>query len=251
MNEINFLPQSYRARLHARIRHVRQVGLVVVVTLAMAAYWAYGLTGGMMLRRAAEGAEDQLANALSRESQVLVLREQKKTLAEARGIQRELRVPIRYFEVLNVLGTLVPEPVALRELVFDNKRPAPKPFVAASDPTKNRPQPAFTVAKTEKKAEPDVMNITIEGLAPDDLSVAELIAGMSSTALFSDVKLRSSRFTETQGVAARQFRISAQIDLGRDYVFTPAAPAAADLGSDPADTSASADLHGGNHEAHP
>ena len=241
MNEINFLPQSYRCRLQTRLRRLRLASSVLIVTLGLFAYWAYGLTDTISLRRAAEAAENRLASALARESQVQVLREQKQALSETRKLQRELQVPIRYFEMIQVLSELTPEPVALTELVLVNDRPATDPYVEPGT-TPSRGPTFGGAGQANKKDRVDRVIVSMVGYAPDDLSVAEMIAELNGSEVFRDVKLSASRFTEVQGVAAREFGISATVDLTRDYIFeAPESLADAEAASSIAEVSDEAD----------
>ncbi len=221
MNEINFLPQSYRDRLRTRQRRVREGAVVLLLCGALGVYWTYGMTARMSLRQQALQAEDRLANALSTEQQVLELREVKEQLMEQRRVQRAVRVPVRHHQVVRVLGSLLPESMALRALTLENDRPTPKawqPPAEEIDDERAGGVPVFSAEPT--KAEPNLIKVEFEAVAPDDLTVAALIASMSEHPLFTGVKLHSSRYVETQGLAARQFRVTANVDLSREYVWT-------------------------------
>lgn len=221
MNEINFLPNSYRARLGTRTRRVREATAVSILALGLLAFWAYGLSGSMQLKAQALRTEDQLADALSIEQQVKELQAQKALLTEQRRLQREVRVPIRHHEVIRVLGSLMPESTALTELVLTNQRPKPKAYVAPGDAIKAKPS-FKTKLEKDPKALVDRVLIDLEGLAPDDLTVAEFIASLSGHPLISGVKLHSSRYLNLNGVAARQFRMTGYIDMQREILWDQA-----------------------------
>ena len=63
----------------------------------------------------------------------------------------------------------------------------------------------------------DFIRVELEALAPDDLSVATFVSELDASPLFTGVKMRSSRSTETRGVFAREFRLTAVVDLDRNF----------------------------------
>ncbi len=231
MNEINFLPQSYRNSLHIRQRRVREATVVILVAVSLMALWAYGLTGTVMMRHEALRTESRLTQALGTEQQVAKLTETMKQLAEQRRIQREVRVPIRHHEVIRVLASLVPDSTAFTDLSLENHRPDPAPYRDPTLPVATA-TPASKAAAQAKKKKPDYIAVQLEGLAPDDLAVASLIASMSEHPLFHGVKLHSSRFVDARGLAARQFRVTAAVDLSRDYRWVDPVPQSEDAAPD-------------------
>lgn len=231
MSHINFLPQSYRDRLRRRVRRVRETLAVLSTVVAVGVWWAYEANELIELRQASRFAEDRLASALSTEQLVKELEARREKLIDQRRLQREITVPIRHHQIVRILGGLIPDSVALTQLSLENDRPDPKPYVAPSTGTPEIAQPSFGSQASAEPADakPDRVLVELEGLAPDDLAVAELIAQLSAHPLFGSVKLHTSKYLETRGVAARSFRITGQIDLGRHIVWVSAGEAAAAL----------------------
>lgn len=225
MSEINFLPQSYRDRLRRRVRRIREVFAVVGVLIGLGVWWAYDANELLELKGAARFAEDRLNSALSTEQRVKQLEERRDKLVDQRRLQREISVPIRHHQIVRVLGEICPDSVALTRLSLVNDRPEPKAYVEPSQGT-GRNQPSFgSQDRTEpKKSQPDRVLVELEGLAPDDIAVAEVIAELSSHPLFDHVKLHTSKYLETRGVAARSFRMTGEIDLSRNIVWLEAEP---------------------------
>lgn len=228
MSQINFLPQSYRDRLRCRVRRLREAVLVLAVAAGLVAWWAYDANELMKLRESSRFAEDQLQSALSTEQLVNALEDRRAKLVDQRRLQREIRVPIRHHEVIRVIGSLAPESITLTRLLLENDRPEPKPYVPVQANQAANDQPSFgSSPDVESAATPpriDRIRVELEGLAPDDLAVAETIASLSGHPLFRGVKLHTSRFLETRGVAARSFRMTGEIDLTRSIVWDPADP---------------------------
>ncbi|MEM8783525.1 MAG: hypothetical protein AAGE65_11810 [Planctomycetota bacterium] len=221
MSEINFLPQSYRDRLSRRVRHVREAVAVLTAVIVLGVWWAYDANELIELRGASRFAEDRLAAALSTEQIVNELEQRRTKLVDQRRLQREISVPIRHHQIVRVLGGLFPESVTLTRLALENDRPEPKPYVEPSADADRDNQPSFGSREQARTAttETDRVLVELEGLAPDDIAVAEVIAALSGHPLFDGVKLHASKYLETRGVAARSFRITGQIDLHRDIVW--------------------------------
>ncbi|MEM9753501.1 MAG: PilN domain-containing protein [Planctomycetota bacterium] len=230
MNDINFLPQSYRDRLRRRVRQVREGVAIVAAVIALGAWWAYDANELIQLRDASRFAEDRLTSALSTEQRVKQLEARRAKLIDQRRLQREVRVPIRHHQVIRMLGGLMPPSVALTRLSLENDRPEPKPYRPPSAREESANEPSFGSRPSESALsdEPDRVLVELEGLAPDDIAVAELISELNAHPLFDGVKLHTSKFLETRGVAARSFRITGEIDLARRIVWIdPASDASA------------------------
>ncbi len=224
MSDINFLPQSYRNRLSRRVRHVREGFVVLATVITLCVWWAYDANELLELREASRFAEDRLTSALSTEQIVKELEARRTKLVDQRRLQREISVPIRHHQVVRVLGGLLPTSVTLTRLSLENDRPEPKAYVPPSTKQAQEAQPSFgsQAATTHAAAVRDRVLIEMEGLAPDDIAVAEVIAELSGHPLFEKVQLHTSKYLETRGVAARSFRITGQIDLTRDIAWIPA-----------------------------
>ncbi|MEM1027098.1 MAG: hypothetical protein AAGJ38_03355 [Planctomycetota bacterium] len=225
MSDINFLPQSYRQRIRRRVRRLREGISVVMVVIGLGVWWAYDANELIELQGASRFAEDRLSAALSTEQMVKQLEVRRDKLMDQRRLQREIRVPIRHHQIVRVLGGLFPESVTLTRLSLVNDRPEPTPYVAPSQKKDNVRKPSFgSRDQAPSQVQPDRVLVELEGLAPDDLAVAEVIAELSGHALFDGVKLHTSKYLETRGVAARSFRITGQIDLSRNIVWLPDSP---------------------------
>jgi hypothetical protein len=227
MSTINFLPQSYRRRLRHRVRHVREGVTILAVIIILGVWWAYDTNGLIEMREASRFAEDRLAAALSTEQSVKELEARRIKLVDQRRLQREISVPIRHYQIIRVLGGMLPESVALTEVELVNERPKPKAYQPTTVANPEAKQPVFgsePIVDTSRGRETDRVRVALIGLAPDDLAVAEVIASLSGHPLFQDVKLHTSKSLATRGVSARSFRITGQIDLRRDLVWLEPGP---------------------------
>lgn len=217
MNDINFLPKSYIRKRKRQRRLFRQSGLIVVALVCLG-FWFVGLKAeSYRLANLAKQTEAAVASASSNLVQIKDYQKQKAALKAEHEINRQLAQPVSYSQILQVLGALMPDEVALTRLMLNSQRPEPaKAKEAEHKKSRNARQ------RAKSADEPDFIEVEIDGLAPDDISVASLISELDAHPLFSSVKIRSSRSVETRGVVARQFYLSATVDLDRNFEWTPA-----------------------------
>jgi hypothetical protein len=218
MNNVNFLPKSYLRRQKRQRRLLRQSGLIAVSLVALG-FWFVGLKAeNYRLGNLAAQTEASVKQAEAELQQIKTYQREIGSLQAEHELNRQLAQPVSYGQVLAVLGAITPDEVAMTRLSLDSHRPEPaKAEVAGSSKRK-----AKRASKEVKAEEPDFIEVEIDGLAPDDISVAALISELDSHPLFSSVKIRSSRSIETRGVIARQFYLSAKVDLAREFEWTPA-----------------------------
>ncbi len=210
MNHVDFLPPSYRRRQRRIARTYRQVALVAVAATLLG-FWAVALEANHYGQR--KLAEQLESSVQAKADRLTVLARMDRTyaaLTRQSEVYRELSQPVSYTQVLGVLATLLPDEVAVTDLLLESVRPTPR---KASD------KPDKKAAKTKVKQD-DFIRVELEALAPDDLSVATFVSELDANPLFSGVKMRSSRSVETRGVYARQFRLTALVDLDRDFEWT-------------------------------
>ncbi len=218
MNNVNFLPQSYRERLQHRHRYARQATLVTGLSLCLVLWSGYLRTDLSIQREETHWIEDNLAEAIDRDGNIKSLTKERDALKEASRLRHELEPPIKQHQVVDTLAQLMPKSVSLSELTLTNRRPGPAAYVPPSAET--NPDAARFKAKLKQPEQvEDITLVEIQGLAPDDTAVAELIVNLSQHPLFERVKLRSSLHTDTQGVLAREFSLSLQVNLKNQFTW--------------------------------
>ena len=207
MNTVDFLPPSYVRRQRRKVRTCRQVALVAVVATLLG-FWAVALEANQHgQRRLAEQLESAVAAEADRRTVLTRLESTHDSLLRQMAVNRELSQPVSYTQVLATLGSLLPGEVTVTDLRLESVRPAPAKPAAKGDPA-----PVKVLVKQD-----DFIRVELEALAPDDLSVATFVSELDASPLFSGVKMRSSRSIETRGVFAREFRLTAVVDLDRDF----------------------------------
>lgn len=217
MHQVNFLPMSYRRRDARRRRAWRQGVLIALLGLCLLGWWGVQTRQTGALRREANELMQQVETAQGRTAEVARLRAERQRLIQQVEIQRELAQPLRHTQVLAALGELLPPSVAVTHLAMHTQRPAPLPPPPRKKDdekdksTKKLPEPA-PAPRGEHR-----LNLDLAGIAPDDLTVANVLTALKLHPVFSDVKMHYSRNIELEGVHGRQFRLELAVDLDRRF----------------------------------
>lgn len=216
--QVDFLPESYRKARRRRGRLFRQVALVGSIAGCLALATVALKTHSVSQRRTAERLEDTVKSEQNALGVVSGLNQERRALLENFDLKKELAPPITYSQVIAEIGHALPEGVAMVELAMRSVRPKPEPLVdkpegrKASDDDKPKP------------VEPNLIGVELQGLAPDDLTVATLVSTLDENAMFSRVTMRSSESVTTQGLLARQFNLTAIVDLDRQIRWADQTP---------------------------
>lgn len=213
MNQVNFLPASYVQRQAQRRRSCRQAVLVAAATLCLIGWWVGQRGQTAMLRQQAEAIEARASAARAQMTELAALEMEHRRLVRQVNLQRELAQPVNHTQVLATMAELLPRSVTLLELSMHTRRPAPEPRRTPEEAKKR----AEGKKKAERKSEPDRIEMELVAVAPDNMTVAQVIGELDAHPLFDDVMLRHSREIETQGVRGRHFRLLMTVDLSRQY----------------------------------
>jgi hypothetical protein len=206
------MPESCRL-VFSRRRRVRRWAVTYVMSITLLSTTIVGLILN-------NGAKEKERDALSDQVEIHWLRNE-----EARGLLEQIRDlessiarfnrlawPVRVSDVIGVLEPVIPDSATLTSLTFVPRE-------------EKQPRVARGAKKGAKAGEPEVrtlLAIQIEGVARGDLDVARLVSALEDHALFSSVSLDFARSTDVDGVNARAFRLSCEIDLDKRYSFVDA-----------------------------
>jgi Tfp pilus assembly protein PilN len=194
MTTINFLPPSYATAQGHRLRRFRLVLLLALAAVGVGAwYLLVGRELGELDRcaRAKVQAQDAMQQRLT---QIQTLRTRCESLNHLVQTQRSLAAPLTNTQVLATLGRLVPPRVTLTEVTMISPAPA-----------------------VDGGHDPGSMRLTLMGLAPADAELATLVERLARHPLFDRVNLEFSKAMSVGEVQARQFLITCQVPLDRDY----------------------------------
>lgn len=200
---VNFLPASYRRRVRQVRRNRRQAVLAVALLVVLAGWWFVQQQHTGQMRQQAQELEAEVETARQRMTELMALRERYEALRHQVRVQRLLAEPLRRTQIMATLAERMPEPVTLTRIALDTERP-----------------PAASVVGRDgagASGHPHKVELELSALAPDDLTVANLLTALKDHALFDNVAIHHSRSIEHFDVMARQFRLSTVIDLDRQF----------------------------------
>ena len=200
MNRINLLPDHVIARQH-RKRGLRAAAVVTVAAVAVGSVWATvasrqlkdiatrttAARARLNLERERTGKNDAVA------AQVAQLRT---LLAQGDRLNQPVTLP----GAMTLLTQLLPESVALTRLTIE----APVADVAdrSKQPTKSAPGASIT-------------RLSLEGLALNDLELAQVVSELAAQKAFTNVKLVRSRPVASAGLTRYAFEISIDVPPAR------------------------------------
>lgn len=198
MKTVNLLPQWYlqqqrdRASLHFRL------ALMSLLLAAMGVWHVLSYQKISIL-------EDR-RNELARQGEIV------------RNLDRDLRLAdgeIRRLDNLQLayrdLGNTIPMSALLQQLP-NNMTPG---MALSRIHIDVRPDPQRNAKPEAKAVFHNVARITVVGIAPNDVLIAQLIGKISSNPLFCDVTLNYTRTETVRDYSVRRFEIQMQMDLDR------------------------------------
>lgn len=216
IDSINFLPAQYRRKRGERRRLLRHVALLAALAGCLGPWWSVQRDQTAALERQSETVEAQVFAAREQMKLVVQLRAEHATLERQMRLVQGLAQPVSHGQVLATLARHVPDAVVFTRLDVTTHRTDPTP--TDEDATSKRRGPGSTDSRRPAgRAADDRLQIEFDGLAPDDLALANLIDGLKQHVLFQDVKLHHSRSVVIHGVSGRQFRMTLNVPLNRNY----------------------------------
>jgi len=200
MNSIDFLPERIRRQRASRARHIRQGYLLALLAAGLAGLGlvrAHGIRQARaelgLLRGRAANAQSQLAMRRSLEAEL-------KDLLIKKRIDERLGSRANVLAVLSELQEVLPPSMSLTGLDVETVSVRVKP---AAQPAGQRGAIAgvHQTARDESR-----VRVTLTGLAPTDVDVANFIGQLSASPLFEDVSMSYARNVEFRGRSAREFK---------------------------------------------
>ncbi|MCC6682730.1 MAG: hypothetical protein IT445_17655 [Phycisphaeraceae bacterium] len=213
MNQINFLPETFRLQAEIRRRKYRHMLLLVIFAVSLVGWAVVERGRNLGPRDYAAALEAEVKIAREQMSEMVRLRSEQQSLLRQVELQRELSQPIGHTQVIAVLSQILPPSVALTDLEVDTHRPPPQPL---EEPGKKKRSSSSKTTTADTPVE-DYLQIDLQAVAPDDLTVANVIGDLADHSLFEQVTMKYSRPTQRQGIDARQFRLSMRVRLDRKF----------------------------------
>jgi len=215
MSLINFLSESYLQQASRHRRRCRHLSLNAIVLVCLVGWGLVERGENVTLKQRSEDMKAEEATARSQMNEIIKIRSEHADLKHRFKVQHELHQPISHTQILATFSELLPLSVSLTELHVITKRPPPQPLENVSK--KNR----HNRKKTSKDQTPDRIDdqveIELDGLAPDDLTIAQLIGDLSDHPLFDQVAMQYARPVDMRDINGRQFRLSMRVRLDRRF----------------------------------
>ncbi len=213
MSQINFLPETFRRQMEMRRRKYRHMLLLALFAVCLVGWGVVERGRNIGPRDYALSLEQQVKAAREQMSELVKLRTEQQLLLRQVELQRELSQPITHTQVIAVLSQILPPSVTLTDLQVSTHRPPPQPL---EDPGKKKRTSSRKTTTTTDPVE-DYLQIELQAVAPDDLTVANVIGDLADHKLFEQVTMKYSRPTQRQEIDARQFRLSMRVRLDRKF----------------------------------
>jgi Tfp pilus assembly protein PilN len=214
VSQINFLPQTFVQQRACRRRVFRQGAMVVSIVVLMAMWYVSSRGRVEALERVLQLQLAQVQEAKDQLAQLTKLRSEYRSLANQARIQHDLVQPVAYTPVIAVIASLMPDSLTLTKLSMQGQTAKPAPAQKPADKSGAESRKARPAAPP---AEPNVLHIALEGLAPSDVQIADFVGKLTDHPLFTNVKMLYSRTAEVRSVVTREFRIEMEVSLDCRY----------------------------------
>ncbi len=218
MNQIDFLPASFLQRQERNTRLLRHGLIVGLLMLALGgAHW--------MLQQRTERLTDQAAY-MEQEAQALSiqieesarLNRQRTELIRRLRLQQELMPPMTPSQLLALIGEALPESSNLVSLSLTDTTPTMPSKPTGTSGAEGGDEQGRGVSSGATGRPRSTMQISLVGLAPSDVEVANFFGGLVELPVFENGKLLYSRPTRIGPLLAREFRVELEAPLDRRIV---------------------------------
>lgn len=222
MNQINFLPSSFRRDRKRKQRRPIEFASIGLVIVCLGMLWLSTNGPDQALANKSEQLDQKIEDIEQLQQEEKNLQAQRSELQRRLLVARETYQPISVTQVLARLSALTPQPIRLIDLELTTQRP--KPEAKEQNKSGNTRVVASAGQNTKpaaKPRDPSTMKLAVKGLAPSDDEVVTLIRRLDRDPVFTSVAMRGSRVSETKTHIVREFDLEITIDLDRRFVDGP------------------------------
>lgn len=219
MSEIDFLPASYHESKSRARRARREAMLVAVAIVGLAVGWWVSRDSNEDLRHAVVMAENQAAKAASEAERAAKMTLAKQKLESVIALQRKVSQPVTTAQIIAAIARATPTAVTAQRLTLISVRPAMTPKSAAStkEQTKSSKHARKDAAAAVPEQEPDLIRVEFTGVAAREELVGQFMQKLAENPLFVSVKLGHSKALQSDEIVAREFRVTLEVPLDREY----------------------------------
>lgn len=203
MREMEFLPSWYRVVRRQRIAVIVQawatVGLLVVLLVTT------GLSKFRLINSKAElsNVRQQMAVTQKDLDELESMKQLQRRWSEQGEVLAKLGVSVESTRLMGLLAQATPESIALIGLNLQTEE-------------KVETVKSVAAARAMKDKEPSIdrkLRVRVQGVAPSDAEVADLMAKLGAVVFLEDVSMSYSKDADQNGRAVRQFEVTFAMDL--------------------------------------
>ncbi len=207
---MSFLPDDYLERRIAQRTNAICLALFVVVSFGIVGAYFVSSRQGTEIRQLDREVSERYEEAARRLSQLEALQSQKQQMlrkAELTAVLIE-RVPrtLLMAEMINHM----PETMSLRHMKLETRQLTGS-VRARTAMQRERQRLGQNEEQDTIQAPETELTLSVVGLAPTDVEVAQFMSALGAHRLFNDVSLRSSEQTRVDERALREFRVDMKI----------------------------------------
>ncbi len=203
MDKIDFLPERIKTQRVRRRRLIREGYLIALCVLALAVlgFVRQGRIKEAMAEK--QMLEDRATNIKNQLNLLDVLQKQQADLMTMKRIDEKLGSSVNALYTMAELGRIQPAGMVLRKFELETmavRVPVSELNVSA--------RAADADGRAQKEKIVTRVRLTITGLAPTDVDIANFIGQMSASPLFEKVNMGYAKNIEFRGRNAREFQAS-------------------------------------------
>jgi Tfp pilus assembly protein PilN len=215
MADMSFLPADYLEKRAQRRTNLISLTLFVIVMSAIVAAFFWTDQQDTDVRKLRQTVDKQFEEAAKRLEQMDELHAHKQQMMTKASVTASLIEKVRRTVVLSELINHMPTEMGLLELALESKElrsaPAASPRTAMDKARANKAasgQPLPEIVEPVKST----VKVTMVGIAPTDVQVAQFMTKIGKNPLFTDLNLQYSEESKIDDRAMRKFRVEMMLN---------------------------------------
>lgn len=207
MKQINFIPKKILQKQELQGLLIKCSVLVLGGLLIIGFWGVYKSRQVGLISRRIESVNQDLESARTRSDQLIVLaKNRRKELSKHEIIHEKLEPAVPATSVIALVERLMPRVMGLTSFSLIGE--PIQPNIAS----RGRP------GGKSSDGQSIPLRLSLEGMAPNDLSIARFIGRLDKSKLFENVEMSFSRPMKNGSLLGRTFRVTANIPLDREFV---------------------------------
>ncbi len=207
---INFVPEWYVSQCRRRMQNHRMTMLLLLLIGGLSVMQVFTWKRVSTLSYHRDALSEQVVEVNGKLTEVQKLQAARATLGEQVRLYNKYARPVTFSRIASTLAAMTPDSVFLAELTSDTHSKSRTRVVTPADQSAT----GQAITKTEHY---QVVRVAVSGTAPTNVEIANYVGRLSETRLFRNVKMVYSREGHVGDSVTREFRITMEVPLDRDY----------------------------------